>query len=61
MISVFRGFESNKKERIGGAKQRGVYENRLGWGGVLYYSDKQETNQPGKQGRERQEPSHAAQ
>lgn len=37
MISAFRGFESNKKERNGGAKQRGVYENGLGWGGVLYY------------------------
>lgn len=51
----------NKKERVGGAKQRGEYENALRWEGVLCYLDKQEESQQGEQEREKQGPSHAAQ
>lgn len=47
MISSFRGFESNKKKRNGGAKQRGVY------GEVFYIIEisKKPTSQASKGGK----------
>lgn len=60
MVCVL-GVMINKKERVGGAKQRGEYENALRWEGVLCYLDKQEESQQGEQEREKQGPSHAAQ